>query len=360
MRFTSGLTGGGLITAGLALGAVLAGLLVSGGTMFTPGPLSAKTGTGAGLGGVASHAALGGRCTACHASFRGGQPMSNQCLGCHTDIQDALSDSTSLHGSLDDARQCLACHTEHHGPAASLVRPGAGAGDHERLGFSLATHRRTSEGRAFVCGDCHTGGSFKFDRARCESCHRTYQPQFVLQHVQAWGSECLECHEGTDRFTPGRFDHDSTRFGLTGAHQPLKCFECHAGAHTLADFRTALSECLGCHRKDDTHRGEFGTDCGACHRTVAWKPATFTHTFPINHGEAGGVACRTCHEPGRSYSEYTCYGCHEHTPERIARKHSEEGVSGSRLNDCVSCHPSGREHEGGREGGGRQREDDDD
>jgi len=359
--------------------------------------------------------------------------MSVQCLDCHADTRADLRDSTTLHGGLDNARECLACHTEHRGPTASLVRSGAGVGDHERFGFSLTAHRQTDGGSPFRCGDCHGGSTFKFDTARCESCHRDYQAKFVATHVQAWGSACMACHDGTDRFSRGRFRHDTAGFKLLGAHQPTACIACHVDVRTLAGFKAAPTECVSCHRKDDEHkgefgngcgtchtvdawkpatfdhkasadcvschrkddehrgqfgtncgschtvkawtpatfdhkassdcaschrkddehRGEFGTDCGACHTVKAWKPATLDHTFPIDHGEGGRVACKVCHEPGRPYREYTCYGCHEHTLQRIQRKHQEEGISGARLNDCVRCHRTGREHEGGgRDDGG--------
>jgi hypothetical protein len=215
-------------------------------------------------------------------------------------------------------------------------------------------------------------------------------------HVKAWGSHCMACHDGTDRFSPERFSHDSTRFALTGAHERLDCAGCHQGARAVVDLRGASRECVGCHQRDDAHRGDYGTDCRACHGTVAWKPTSFRHSFPqrecvgchqrddahrgdygadckachgteawkptsfrhrfpIAHGRRGSAACTTCHEPGRKFSEYTCYGCHEHTPARIAGKHSEEGVSGARLDDCVRCHATGREKEGeGGEGEGRE------
>ena len=353
MPLTTGVTRGGLIAAALALGGVLAAVGSSGGAMFSPGGLRAGGDSAAALGGVTSHAALAGRCTACHASLGAGETMNAKCLSCHGDIRSELGDSTALHGGLANARLCLACHTEHGGPTASLVRSGAGAADHERLGFSLVAHQRTHEGRGFLCGDCHGGGSFRFDPGRCENCHRSYQAPFMAEHLKAWGSHCMACHEGTDRFSPGRFSHDSTRFALTGAHERLECARCHQGARAVADLGTASRECVGCHRTDDVHRGEFGADCRACHATVAWKPTSFRHSFPIAHGRRGSVACRACHEPGRKFSEYTCYGCHEHTPERIAGKHSEEGISGARLDDCVRCHATGREKEGeGREGDG--------
>ena len=44
--------------------------------------------------------------------------------------------------------------------------------------------------------------------------------------------------------------------------------------------------------------------------------------------------CRTCHET--SLSTYTCYGCHEHTPQNVIPKHSEEGIRD--LTNCARCH----------------------
>ncbi len=477
MTLPTNITRGGLVAAALSVGAVLLAGLVWGGALFSPGGLSTKSASTGDLGGVTSHAALGRRCTACHASLTGGEPMSVHCLACHTDTQADLRDSTTLHGAIDKARACLACHTEHGGPAASLVKAGVGAGDHARFGFALDAHRKTDGGTAFRCADCHSTGTYRFDGARCEGCHRDYQPKFVVAHVQAWGSDCMACHDGTDRFTRERFSHDTTAFKLLGAHRLATCVACHADVRTFAGFATASRECVGCHRKDDDHkgrfgtncgschtvkawkpatfdhkastdclschlkdddhkgrfgtncgschtvtawkpatfdhkastdclschlkdddhkgrfgtncgschtvtawkpatfdhkastdcvschrkddehRGEFGTDCAACHGVEAWKPATLEHTFPLDHGESGGVACKVCHEPGRPYREYTCYGCHEHSVQGILRKHEEEGISGARLNDCVRCHATGREHEGGDRGEHRGEDD---
>jgi hypothetical protein len=41
---------------------------------------------------------------------------------------------------------------------------------------------------------------------------------------------------------------------------------------------------------------------------------------------------------------YTCYGCHEHNPSEIEQEHREEGISD--FQNCVACHPTGREKEG--------------
>ena len=81
----------------------------------------------------------------------------------------------------------------------------------------------------------------------------------------------------------------------------------------------------------------------------------FDHEFPLDHGSRGRASeCSVCHQDApRSYRTYTCYGCHEHSPARVAAEHREEGVRN--LDDCVRCHATGREHEGRGERGERRR-----
>jgi hypothetical protein len=67
------------------------------------------------------------------------------------------------------------------------------------------------------------------------------------------------------------------------------------------------------------------------------------HIFPLDHGEQGMVSCETCHI--ERYTAYTCYGCHEHQPGEILSEHIEEGISQTELDDCMTCHPDGREHD---------------
>jgi hypothetical protein len=281
--------------------------------------------------------------------------MSERCLDCHTDIAVEVTDTNALHGALDGVRACLGCHTEHRGRSASLTRFDGSGAAHDRFGFSLAAHRRTAGGRPFACTDCHAGRSFRFAAASCVSCHRDYQADFLNRHLFAWGSDCRACHDGGDRFSRGRFSHDTTGFPLTGRHGQRDCADCHAGSRALAAFRSAPTDCVGCHRADDTHRGDFGTDCAACHGTDSWESARFDHTFPLDHGDGGRIPCRTCHEQPRNWKSYTCYGCHEHTPQRIRREHLEEGIERN-LDDCVRCHATGRKEEGERGGERGERE----
>lgn len=276
--------------------------------------------------------------------------MSALCVECHTEVQSELGDSSALHGALGEAGACLACHTEHGGATASLTRFQGKGLAHDRFGFSLAGHRKAADAVPFRCLDCHSGPRFSFDGATCLTCHNAYQAAFVTRHESDWGSDCRACHDGLDRFSRTRFSHDTTRYPLTGQHRRTACADCHAGARAPAAFRLGRTDCIACHRQDDTHQGEFGADCAACHGTDSWSEARFEHIFPLEHGEGGRVTCRTCHLQGASYRSYTCYGCHEHTPERIQREHDEEGIEN--LANCVRCHRTGSEHEGDR---GRER-----
>lgn len=61
-----------------------------------------------------------------------------------------------------------------------------------------------------------------------------------------------------------RFDHNKTKFPLTGKHTKAACEDCHK--KTLENTPTA---CIACHKKDDVHRGRR-PDCARCHTTNNW------------------------------------------------------------------------------------------
>lgn len=350
---------GAALVAAVAVGVAWA---VSGGGIFSPGALHAGRDGGASMGGVVSHAELSGDCASCHAPPVGDARMADRCLFCHVEVRAELGDSTKLHGILPNAGECLGCHVEHRGPRAVLTEFSGEGFPHERLGFALAAHQETAGGREFTCSDCHGGDSFRFAQSTCATCHADYQAAFVARHVREWGEGCMACHDGVDRFSG--FRHDSLAFRLTGSHPEVNCVQCHAPVRELAAFANAPETCVGCHRPDDPHRGSYGPDCAACHTTERWDDATFRHTFPLDHGGEGAVACLTCHQDmaarpsdGRggagtpSFRTYTCYGCHVHAPAIIREEHLDEGIRDFR--DCVSCHATGQEREGDRGRGGR-------
>lgn len=395
----------------IAIIAVGVAFVLGGGAMFSPGPLSAQARPGVTLGGVASHAAIGGDCAACHTSPLDARGMAGACLDCHTDIQAQLANSGTLHGALPDGAACMSCHTEHRGADASLTEADLSGFPHAQLGFALEAHQRTAAGQAFACADCHTAlgerprpaNAYAFDQAVCVSCHADAQADFMAQHRVDFGDDCLACHDGVDRYSG--FDHAALRFPLEGQHADVGCQLCHSGAQAPADFTATADTCVACHQDRDIHQGsygtdcatchspagwdqvtfdhsrtafpltgahtradcaschtahvyqgtpttcvschaepqvhlgQFGTDCAACHVTSAWENVIFTHTFPLNHGGRGQIACATCHSnpPPQQYSTYTCYSCHSQSS--VASEHREIAD----YSDCMRCHADGRE-----------------
>jgi mono/diheme cytochrome c family protein len=102
-------------------------------------------------------------------------------------------------------------------------------------------------------------------------------------------------------------------------------------------------QCVACHEDPPVHKGMFGLDCVRCHALDAWTPASLTrHTFQLDHGGAGTVACETCHQ--ETYILNSCYGCHDHQPEQMVDLHQPEGID--EFENCTLCHPTGAEDEG--------------
>ncbi|RME91056.1 MAG: hypothetical protein D6770_01205, partial [Anaerolineae bacterium] len=209
------LTGSGILAA-LVTALVIVGVaLAQGNTLFSAGALNAQTGEEA-LGGVTSHAQIGGDCKACHTAPWSADTMADRCQRCHADIAIQRTDTTSLHGAIYETGadlSCRACHPEHRGPDAPLTVMSGGAFPHETLGFSLAAHQRSARGDPFLCQDCHGEDITTFDPATCETCHREMDAAFTQAHVLWVGNDCLACHDGVDTYGAA-FDHNRLDFAL--------------------------------------------------------------------------------------------------------------------------------------------------
>ena len=331
----------GIAIAGVALAALIVWVVLQGPGLFSPGPLNAATRAEA-LGGVASHAELADDCGACHPAPWSGETMADRCDACHRDISAQLQDRKGLHGGMLGATStptCTGCHTEHRGADAPLTTIDGRKFPHDLTGYSLRGHERTAEGAAFTCKDCHGQDFTRFDQTVCITCHTKLDADFTRQHVTDYGRQCLDCHDGVDRYGSD-FDHNKLAYPLTGKHANVPCAECHKDASTAQALQRTPQDCVSCHKGDDPHNGSFGRQCDQCHNTTSWPDAHFDHAvFPVDHGqEAEKSTCRTCHP--KDVSSYTCYGCHEHTPAGVLAEH--EGRPLSELKDCIQCHEGGR------------------
>jgi len=326
------LTRSGLLAALLVL-VLLAGVgLVWGGLPFSPGPLNAQGGVES-LGGVQSHADIGGRCSACHVAFWSRETMSDRCVLCHVDIAAQLRDGAGLHGVLTNSSEtepCYQCHPEHKGSEGPLTEIDPGSFPHEATGYSLEGHQQMADATAFACTDCHGVSFDNFDLSRCSNCHLDLDGSTMEEHNRVFGRQCLACHDGLDTYGT-RFDHSQTDFPLEGRHAPLACDGCHSRAGTIADLESTPRDCLACHTADDAHDGTFGADCAECHTAEGWEQATFDHnqsTFPLT-GMHLEIACAQCHL-NRIYqgTPQECASCHEDPAFHL-------GLLG---NDCAECH----------------------
>jgi len=302
--------------------------LARGGTLFSPGKLNAKPGTLT-LGGVRSHAEILA-CKACHVAPWEVQTMSDRCVDCHQNIQSNPEDFHKVMLAEGEQTTCLECHTDHHGTDGSLTILDLSHFPHAKLGFSLHTHIKMADGTPFTCSGCHFGNYVSFDQNTCTECHRTIDPSYMKNHLEAFSINCLSCHDGRETFGKA-FDHGKVAFSLTGKHVPLACQECHKAAQTITDLKATAQDCTTCHLQNDAHGGRFGLDCGSCHNPDGWIPAKFDHNL-ANFKLAGKhtqVECEKCHIDGKYAGiPQDCFSCH-------GKDDVHKGQLGQ---DCASCH----------------------
>ncbi len=230
-----------------------------------------------------------------------GKHTSLDCGACHiaarsiADLKATPQDCSSCHNK-DDAHQgqlgtdCGACHTTDGWLPANF--------DHSKSKFPL-----TGAHASLDCTKCHLNNVFTALDMACFSCHAKDDA-----HQGQFGTLCDTCHS-TTAWLPSTFDHSKSKFPLTGAHISLACAQCHINNQ----FTGLDTTCVSCHAKDDAHNGQFGTDCGTCHSTTAWLPATFDHArtkFPLT-GAHASLSCAKCHINNNFTKLSTvCASCH--------------------------------------------------
>jgi hypothetical protein len=272
--------------------------------LFSPGPLSRAHGEITGL----------DKCAECHEPGRG--VTNEKCLTCHKPIAERMARRTGVHRAVTGG--CATCHAEHGGVDADLLRIDPRTFDHAaETGYALTDrHAPLAE----KCSSCHTTRSYLKAQPACATCHQD-------KHTPTLGSDCTRCHSTRIAFKEARatFDHETTRFGLTGAHRTVRCEQCHeAGA-----FKgLAFDRCNSCHQTP--HRRTLGPACTTCHTTETWDTRKVDHglTAFTLVGAHGTVACAKCHTQKitRPLGFNRCSSCHDNV-------HRE-----SIKDDCRACH----------------------
>lgn len=180
------------------------------------------------------------------------------------------------------------------------------------------------------CFACHAP-LFGATSERCISCHKsadvgrlttTRQPILkplspVPFHQKLISQDCVACHS----------DHaDVQRFRRQGLFK-----------HALLQKATR-DQCQACHKlpADSLHKPITG-NCSQCHTQEKWVPAIYDHGeyYELDRDSHHKTRCVTCHA-NNDFRRYTCYGCHEHTPDNIRLEHLEENIR--HYESCIDCH----------------------
>ena len=280
---------------------------------------------------VKNHAKYEHECTKCHDRFDKAR-QTDLCLACHKEILKDIDKKAGFHGKKAQVREqaCKSCHTEHKGRGADIVKLDKLTFDHHLTDFELrGQHTKTR------CESCHKP-SKKYSEApqACHSCHAKESPH-KEKMLGELSRRCDSCHT-ENNWRENRYDHDKTKFPLTGRHAKTDCTSCHPGDR----YQKTPTQCYACHQLDDVHQGSNGKNCKKCHTTTSWKKLDFDHDrdthFPLRERHAK-VTCAACHpkDPYKVKIKSDCYSCHQHDDKHAAR-------FGQKCQDCHSEQAWGR------------------
>jgi hypothetical protein len=269
---------------------------------------------------IQGHAKVEDDCNQCHVKFDR-KAQDGLCMACHKDVGVDVRNKGGFHGRIADST-CRSCHTDHKGREARVAEFDKKKFDHTKTDFQLKGKHDKVE-----CDKCHSAGKkFREAALSCNACHKKDDV-----HKGTLGAKCADCHT-ENNWKEARFDHDGTKFPLTGKHTDAKCADCHKNN----DYKETPKNCYACHRKIDDqkgHRGQFGEKCDTCHSTKEWKNSSFNHdsdTKYVLRGKHRSTGCKDCHTAHLYRDKLTqdCYACHKKDD-----KHKE-----TLGKDCGSCH----------------------
>lgn len=299
-----------------------------------------------------SHMHLEGieNCTSCHE--QGKQLNPDNCLSCHTLLKERIENNKGLHSN-KEYRQCETCHVDHLGQNYEMIywEEEKENFDHNKAGYKLEGKHKELE-----CSKCHNPQNIldpqklkdkKKDLMRtflglgdkCLSCHHD-------EHRGQLKTDCLSCHNMNGWKPAPDFDHNKTKYKLTGKHRNVKCEKCHKSVtdNKFSDDNSYLkfsplkfNSCLNCHT--DIHKNKFGSNCTKCHNTSGWanySQKNFDHKktkYPLK-GEHKKLQCEQCHKPGKplkikKFNE--CKDCHRDTHRGQFNGRIQKGA-------CEECH----------------------
>jgi len=277
---------------------------------------------------VGAHEVIATECVQCHNGDYNNTPST--CVGCHQEDYNATNNP--VHTAVGFGTDCASCHTQSTWIPANF--------NHDVQYFPI--YSGDHEGVWSQCTDCHNNPN-NFSLYTCITCHANPETDNEHQGVNGYAYNstlCLACHPTGD--AQGVFDHNTTNFPLTGAHNIVDCLECHANG-----FPGTPTECVACHQTDFNQSANpnhislgLSTDCVSCHTTAPeWNPATF-YVHDQYYELLGAHAliadqCITCHNGDYNNTPSTCVGCHQSDYNQTTNpSHTTLQFS----TDCATCH----------------------
>src|SRR6059058_5264649 len=312
-------------------------------------------------------------CADCHVGNNYTFTVANtDCYGCH---QAAWQSTTTLGGAVPNhvtggfpTSQCSTCHNTNTWTSTF---------NHATTGFPLTNAHQlvANGGKVPTCASCHINDNYTLTTAPTDcgnsGCHlTTWQQTNNPTHASAGApfaaANCSTCHS-TITWTTATFDHSTTGWALTGAHQMapagkvVACTDCHVGNNYT--FTAANTDCYGCHQAAWQSTTTLGgavpnhvtagfptSQCSTCHNTTTWT-STFNHAttgFPLTNSHqmapAGKAAtCASCHINNNytlTIAPTDCgnSGCHLTTWQQTNNPtHASAGAPFAAAN-CMTCH----------------------
>ena len=273
-------------------------------------------------------------CADCHVNNNYNLTQTS-CVSCH--LKDFQNTNNPNHTQQGFSETCESCHTTTAWSPANF--------DHSKSGFPLTGGHSVPPRQ---CADCHVNNNYNLTQTSCVSCHlKDFQNANNPNHVQGgFPQTCEACHS-TSAWQPAQFDHNKTKFPLTGGHTvpPRACADCHINNN----YNLTQTTCVSCHQQDynnakqpiDHVAAGLPLTCETCHDTVNWMNGKF------DHAQTGWAltglhtvpprACADCHVNGNyKLNQTTCITCHQQDYNNAVSpvNHVQAGLPLT----CETCH----------------------
>jgi hypothetical protein len=282
------------------------------------------------------------------------------CLSCHKDDFHKFNKSDEKSFKLGDLNKCSTCHTETKWKEV-----------HDFNHSAQTRYPIDGKHTDLKCDECHFPhdkklksaplskmstylskvGTYKWPQLEsktCEVCHDS--PHLKEFSKDLLLKKCTECHTTQSWYTlkeGGGFDHNKSRFALTGDHKEIRCSECHGpSGKQVFKFKSADKDfCIDCH--NNIHKDQFSAKyenkkCSECHSTDK-----FSERLRFDHKN-------TNYDLLGSHTKIKCQECHIQTQTKVAiltpnsdKKTFPEGKSFQlglfkfdqlKEKECLSCH----------------------